>query len=52
MQSITAVAPVILAESRRPPILPIALIACGLALTVAWIGLIGRGIVALIGLAL
>jgi hypothetical protein len=52
MQSITVVAAVVPAESTPAPILPVALIACGLALTVAWIGLIGRGLVALIGLAL
>jgi hypothetical protein len=51
MQSITVVATAALAESQPAPILPVALIACGLALTVIWTGFIGYGLVTLIGLA-
>jgi hypothetical protein len=51
MRSIEVVAPIALAEPTSAPILPVALIACGLALSVAWTGLLGYGIVALIGLA-
>jgi hypothetical protein len=51
MQSITVVATAALTESQSAPILPVALIACGLALTVVWTGFIGYGLVTLIGLA-